>query len=277
VGNILHRQDRLADPLGHYERAYKTVTEYQDWEHAAHALSNMAMCLIGLNDFPRSPDCDQRARAMWVKYNIVRFRDPVDYNIVYLDYLRGGYSRAIEMLLATRRAFEQSGDEYHSALCHLELSEIYLELNLSEEAQHIAHEGFLRFRKLGIGYEAAKALTNEAIAYGQLRNMSQALDRFAEARGMFIRKQNVVWPSLLDLYQGLPLFHQGRYSDAHCLGERAARCFDGSSLSGKAVLAHLLLARIALEVGDFAAAEREGNAAMTRLSDVRTPVLVYET
>jgi CHAT domain-containing protein len=277
VGNILHRQDRLAEALGHYERAYQALTAYQDWEHAAQALSNMAMCLIGLNDFPRSLDCYRRARALWVKYNIVRFRDQVDYNIAYLYYLRGEYSRAIEMLLATRRAFEESGDEYHSALCRLDLSEIYLELNLSEEAQHIAHEGFLRFRKLGIGYEAAKALANEAIAYGQLGNMSQALDRFAEARGMFIREQSVVWPSLLDLYQGLLLFHQGRYADAHLLGERAARCFDGSSLSGKAVLAHLLLARIALELGDLAAAEREGNAAMTRLSHVRTPVLVYET
>lgn len=277
VGNIFHRQDRFVEALEHYERAYNALTGYQDWEHAAQALSNMAMCLIGLNDFPRSLDCYQRARELWVKYNLVRFRDQVDYNIAYLYYLRGEYSRAIEMLLATRRAFERSGDEYHLALCHMDLSEIYLELNLSEEAHHIAHEGFLGFRKLGIGYEAAKALANEAIAYGQLGKISQALDRFAEARGMFLREQNVVWPSLLDLYQGLLLFHQGRFSDAHCLGEAAARHFDGTSLSGKAVLAHLLLARIALEVGDFAAAEREGNAAITRLSDVRTPVLVYET
>jgi len=39
-------------------------------------------------------------------------------------------------------------------------------LNLSEEAREMAHEGFLRFQKLGMGYEAAKTLANEATAYG---------------------------------------------------------------------------------------------------------------
>ena len=207
----------------------------------------------------------------------MRCRDQVDYNIAYLYYLRGEYSRAIEMLLAARRACEESGDEYHVALCHLDLSEIYVELNLSEEARQIAREGFLRFQKLGIGYEAAKALANEAIANGQLGQMSRAFELFAGARTMFVREQNAVWPSLLDLYQGLLLFHQKRYREARSLGARAAQYLDDSSLYGKAVLAHLLLARIALESGNLVEAEREQNVATTRLYGVRTPVLVYET
>lgn len=277
VGNILHRQDRHAEALAHYERAYQAMNDDQDWERAAVALSNMAMCLIGLNDFARALECYQKAREVWVKCNLVRCRDQVDYNIAYLYYLRGEYSRAITMLLAARRACEDSGDEYHVALCDLDLSEIYLELNLSQEAQEIAHKSFLRFRKLGIGYEAAKALANEAIAYGQLQLVPQALQLFAEARELFTREQNAVWPSLLDLYQGLLLLHQKRYREAEALGGTAAQYFDESSLSGKAVLAHLLLARIAMELRDLKEAEREANVAITKLSAVSTPVLTYET
>src|SRR5260221_10232473 len=48
-------------------------------------------------------------------------------------------------------------------------------------------------------------------------------------------------------------------------------------LPGKALLARLLLARIALQVGDLAAAEAEINVAVSKLSDVRTPGLVYQT
>src|SRR5258707_5769963 len=48
-------------------------------------------------------------------------------------------------------------------------------------------------------------------------------------------------------------------------------------LPGKALLARLLLARIALQVGDLAAAEAEINVAVAKLSHVRTPVLVYQT
>src|SRR6266404_5051066 len=135
-------------------------------------------------------------------------------------------------------------DAYHLALCQLDLSEIYLELNLSEEAREMAHEGFLRFEKLGMGYEAAKTLANEAMAYAQQGKAVQALERFAKAREMFAREKNSVWPWLLDLYQGLVLFHEGRLFEARRLSAGAAEFFDGMPLPGKALLARLLLARI---------------------------------
>jgi len=277
VGNIFHRQDRFEEALAHYERAYKALSAFEDWEHVAVTLHNMAMCLINLNDFPRSLDCYQRARDLCVRHDLPRLRDQADYNIAYLYYFRGEYSRAIEMLLSTRRACETSGDVYRFALCHLDLSDIYLELNLSEEAREMAHDGFLRFEKLGMGYEAAKTLANEAIAHGQQGKTVQALERFAKAREMFSREKNLVWPWLLDLYQGLLLFHEGRYFEARRLCAGAAEFFDGMPLPGKALLARLLLARIALQVGDLAAAEAETNAAVTKLSNLQAPVLVYQT
>jgi CHAT domain-containing protein len=276
VGNIFHRQDRFEEALAHYQRAYKALADYQQWEHAAVALSNMAMCLISLNDFPRSLDCYQRARELCVKYDLPRLRDQADYNIAYLHYFRGEYNRAIDMLFATRRACETSGDAYHFALCHLDLSEIYLELNLTEEAREMAHQGVLLFQKLGMSYEAAKTLANEAIACGQQGNTSQALERFARAREIFAQEKNLVWPWLLDLYQGLLRFHEGRYIEARQLCAGAAKFFDETLLSGKAVLAHLLLGRIALEAGDLVTAGREGDVAVAKLSSVQTPMLVYQ-
>jgi CHAT domain-containing protein len=277
VGNIFHRQDRFAEALACYERACDALSEHKDWEHVAVTLHNMAMCLINLNDFARSLDCYQKARELCMRYDLLRLRDQADYNIAYLYYFRGEYSRAIEMLLATRRSCETSGDAYRFALCHLDLSDIYLELNLSEEAREMAHEGFLRFEKLGMGYEAAKTLANEAMAYGQQGKTVQALERFAKAREMFSREKNLVWPWLLDLYQGLLLFHEGRYFEARRLCAGAAEFFDGTPLSGKALLARLLLARIALQVGDLPVAEAETKAAVAKLSNGQTPVLVYQT
>jgi len=277
VGNIFHRQDRFEEAMLHYESAYKTLSENQDWERAAITLHNMAMCLISLNDFPRSLDCYQQARELCVRYDMPLLRDQADYNIAYLYYFRGEYSRAIEMLFATRRACEATGDAYHFALCHLDLSEIYLELNLSEEAREMAHEGSLRFEKLGMGYEAAKTLANEAMAYGQQGKTVQALERFTKARAMFAAEKNLVWPWLLDLYQGLLLFHEGRYFEARRLCVGAAAFFDQSALKGKAALAHLLLARIALQVGELPGAQTETDAAIAKISRLQAPVLAYQT
>jgi CHAT domain-containing protein len=276
VGNIFHRQDRFAEALAHYERAYKTLSEFDDWERVAIALHNMAMCLISLNDFPRSLECYQKSRELSERCGMPLLRDQADYNIAYLYYFRGEYSRAIEMLFATRRACEASGDGYHVALCHLDLSEIYLELNLSEEAREMAHEGFLRFEKLGMGYEAAKTLANEAMAYGQQGKTVQALERFTKARQMFAREKNRVWPWLLDLYQGLLLFHEGRYFEARRLSTGAADFFDQTMLHSKAALAHLLLARIALQVREPESAEKETEAAFAKMEGLQTPALRYQ-
>lgn len=276
VGNILHRQDRFEEAIAHYGRAYKTLSDHQDWERVAVTLHNMAMCLISLNDFSRSLDCYQKSRELCERYGMPLLRDQADYNIAYLYYFRGEYSRAIEMLFATRRTCEATGDAYHLALCHLDLSDIYLELNLSEEAREMAHEGFLRFEKLGMGYEAAKALANEAIAYGQQGKTVHALEGFSRAREMFRHEKNLVWPWLLDLYQGLLLFHEGRYFEARRLCAGAAGFFDEALLSGKSVLAHLLLARIALQVGETPVAEAETEAAVARIECLQAPVLAYQ-
>jgi CHAT domain-containing protein/predicted negative regulator of RcsB-dependent stress response len=276
VGNIFHRQDRFEEAIAHYERAYKTLSEFEDWERVAITLHNMAMCLISLNDFPRSLDCYQKSRELCERYGMPLLRDQADYNIAYLYYFRGEYSRAIEMLFATRRSCEISGDAYHLALCYLDLSDIYLELNLSEEAREMAHEGFQRFEKLRMGYEAAKTMANEAIAYGQQGKTVQALERFGVAREMFAKERNLVWPRLLDLYQALLLYHEGRYFEARRLCVAAASFFDQTVLSGKSALAHLLLANIALQISEAAVAESETENAMAKIQGLQAPVLTYQ-
>jgi CHAT domain-containing protein/Tfp pilus assembly protein PilF len=276
VGNIFHRQDRFEEALAHYESAYQALVDYQEWEHAAIALSNTAMCLIKMDDFPKALDCYQRARKLCVAHDMPGLRDQADYNIAYLYYLRGEYNRAIEILVATRRACEASGNAYRLALCNLDLSDIYLELNLIEEAEKMAHEGFLRFEKLGMGYEAAKTLANEAIACGQQGKTVEALKRFAQAREMFAQEKNPIWPGLLDLYQGFLLFDEGRYFEARRLCAGAANIFDQAALTDKSVLSHLLLARIALRVTDLAAADKEMNAVVKKLGLVQSPMLAYQ-
>jgi CHAT domain-containing protein len=276
VGNIYHRQDRFEESIAHYERAYIALLPFKDVEAMAAIFSNLAMCLINLNDFARSLDCYQKARELCKQNGMPLLVAQADYNIAYLHYFRGEYSVAIEMLYAARRACEATGDAYHLALCYLDLSDIYLELNLSEEAGEMADEGFSRFEKLGMGYEAAKTLANRAIAYGQQGKTVQALERFTKAREMFAREKNLVWPWLLDLYQGLLLFHEGRYFEARRLCAGAAGFFDQTLLSGKSVLAHLLLARIAMHVGESSVAETETEAAVARIERLQAPVLAYQ-
>jgi CHAT domain-containing protein len=277
VGNIFHRQDRFSEAIAHYERAYEGLLPHQDAEGMAVVLGNMAVCLISLNDFPRALKYHQQARQVSEENAMPLLVAQTDYNIAWLYYLRGEYSRAIEILYSTRAACEASGDHYHEALCYMDLSEIYLELNLSEEARETASDGFRRFQTLGMVYESAKALANEAMALGQQGKTLPALELFTKAREMFTREKNLVWPWLLDLYQALLLFQEGRHFEARRLCIAAAEFFDESVLAGKAVLSHLLLARIAFQMQDFDQAQRQTDIALGKLADLQAPVLTHQT
>jgi CHAT domain-containing protein/tetratricopeptide (TPR) repeat protein len=276
VGNIYHRQDRFEEGLACYERAYEMLLRFRDSEGLAVALYNMAVCLITLNDFSRALATYQRAREMCVSHGMTLLVTQSDYNIAYLYYLRGEYSRAIEMLRATREECEKNGDAHVLALCYLDLAEIYLELNLSTEAKESAHDGYLRFQKLGMGYEEAKCQAYEAMALSQLGKALGALDLFARARAKFVSEKNLVWPWLMDLYQAVVLYNEGRLFEARRLCSGAAEFFDSSFLPNKAVLCHLLLARLSLRTGELAAAQAESSQAIDRLAHLEAPVLHYQ-
>jgi CHAT domain-containing protein len=276
VGNIYHRQDRFEEALAHYERAYQELLPYGDSEELTISLNNMSMCLIGMNDFPRALDTYKRAKELLAERDLPLIRLITDYNVAYLYYLRGDYRRAIEMLKSSRVDAEQIAYTYLVALCHLDLSDIYIELNLSEEAKSVAEEGYALFRQTEIGYEAAKALANQAIAFGQDGKTRRALELFAEAKPLFEKEKNEVWPWLIDLYQAIVLLHEGRYYEALRLAKSAAEFFDHSFLKNKAVVAHFVLARVAIRTGNVNEARQECSRALEFVQALDAPILDYQ-
>jgi CHAT domain-containing protein len=276
IGNIYYRQDRFAEALTYYQRAREGLKHQDDAEGTAAVLSNLITCYMSLNDFPRSLDAYAQARQFCEENGMPLLVTQADYNIAYLYYLRGEYSKAIEMLRSARVHAQAAGDGYHAALCNLDLAELYLELNLSAEAAELAQLGYEGFCKLGIGYEAGKCLAFIAIAATQKRQSLEALDLFSQAREVFVREKNHVWPPLIDLYCALVFFNDGRFADARELCQRALDSFPALNLWNKTLLAQLLLARIALQTKEVDEALGSTNAALQSLVGTETPVLAYQ-
>src|ERR1700675_2965349 len=276
IGNIYHRQDRFTEALTFYERAYQQMLAHDDAEGLAAVLSNLSLCHISLNDFPKALELHQVARRHCQQKNMPILVAYADYNIAYLHFLRGEYGRAMQMLRDASVSASKAKDAYQLALCNLDLSEIYLELNLTAEAAELgraAHEGF---QELGFGYEAAKALGFSAIAASRQGKQFEAVKLFAHAKEMFVRDRNQVWPSLIDLYEALVLFTEGRLFEARRLCAAAHEFFTNSPMRGKAVLADLLLARIALRLADTKLAKEHCRAALAYLENLDSPTLLYQ-
>ena len=275
VANIYHRQERLADALATYERVYPQLLEHGDTEGIGVALHNMAVCLISLNEFERALDIYQKAHEFFKHHDMPLLMSQADYNIAYLYYLRGDYERAIEGLRGAREACSKNGDIYHTALCNRDLSEIYVELNLSEEAAEMAKEAADRFEQLGMGYETARSLTNLAIAKSSKGETDLAMALFARANEIFARQNHRTGESVVDLYQAILVFEAGHYAAAKRLCQRASEFFHASGLSRKETICDILLSRIALADGKLAAAREHCRVALERIEALEAPVLSF--
>ena len=71
---------------------------HDDAEGLAAVLSNLSLCHISLNDFPKALELHQAARRHCEQKDMPILVAYADYNIAYLHFLRGEYGRAIQML-----------------------------------------------------------------------------------------------------------------------------------------------------------------------------------
>jgi CHAT domain-containing protein/tetratricopeptide (TPR) repeat protein len=276
IGNVYQRQDRFVEAVQHYQRAYDDLVTRDDAEGLAAVLSNLSLCCIFLNDFPKALEFHQKARGHCEQKGMPILVAYADYNIAYLYFLRGEYGRAIKMLRQAATSAKKAQDAYQLALCDLDLSEIYIEVNLSAEAVDLAHRAHAAFNALGFGYEGAKALAFAAIGASRQGQAFEGLHLFTQAKEMFVRDKNRIWPSLIDLYKALILFNEGRFFEARQLCRSAYEFFSGSALQRKAVVAELLLARILFRMNDLDSARERCTSALHRLTSLESPMLTYD-
>ena len=275
VANLHYRRDKFAPALALYERAAAALREVGTPNDVAVTLRNMAVCHISLNDFARALTVHREARAFCEAHGLARLVVEADYNIAYLHYLRGEYTVALELYQAARAQADALGDAYHRALCDLDQSELYLELNLLEEGVALAEQALGAFEALGMRYETAKATTNLAVGVGRQGEALRSLQLFARAREMFVGERNDFWPALIDTYRGLLLHQEGRHFEARKLCQDALRFFDGVGQASKAALAELVLARVHLSLGELVSGRVRCQRAIGRLQGDSDPELSH--
>ena len=275
-GNILFRQDRWQEAAERFKAAYEEFVQIGEFQDVAICLRNMAVCHSSLNKFKEALHFYEQARNYCGEHNLVGLVGEVDYNIAYLHYLQGEYTLAIQLYRETRSRCEKLGDLYHTALCDLDQSEIFLELNLVREAGALAQQALTSFDQIDMHYESAKALTHLAIARSREGKAFLALDLLGKAREIFVRERNQVWPALIDLYEALVMSRAGRPLEAIRLAESALKGFSEASLQTKALMAAILLARLQSEHGELAEARKLCAAILEDLKSVEGSALEYQ-
>jgi len=275
-GNLFHRLDRFQEAIECYDRALAVLEHSDDYEAIAGIKSNRATCLIVLNRFGDALKSYQEARVFCKKHQMPLLVAQADYNIAYLYYLRGQYTRALELLSAAAAAFREHDNLQHLALCDLDQSEIYLELNMSQEASELSDQAAQNFLRLGMRYERGKALTVAATARAQMKEIFKSLEMFDQARELFEAEGNQVWMAMVDLYRATLLYSTGRYFEALNLSQRAFDHFESQQLMTKVVFAEILMAKVLLGLEELSSAEETLRSAKARLDRMNAPSLNYQ-
>jgi CHAT domain-containing protein/tetratricopeptide (TPR) repeat protein len=275
IGNIYHRTDDHTKAYEYYLKAYRMFEELGDQGALAHSSFNLGNALADIDQFEQSDEMYARAVKLSGELGMKDLWTQANYNRSYLYYLRGRYSAALEGFSRLRQTFEQSGSLRHYALCDLDEAEIYIQLNLSQDAAGLALRAAEQFGQLGLGYERAKATAFHGVALIQLRRFPEALEAFRNAQRIFEFENNQYWIGLLDLYRSEVHISLARYWEAQALAAQAKTTFDKLAIPSKKIFSLVLLGRVALALNDLIAAEAHTAEIANIINEIKIPLVLF--
>jgi CHAT domain-containing protein/tetratricopeptide (TPR) repeat protein len=274
IGNVFHRLDDHAEAYRHYSAAADIFTRLGDTPALAEVCLNLGNVLSNLDRFEESDRMYERSEQLSEPLGNELFAQAA-YNRAYLHYLRGHYSQALRCFSRLRDRFEATESYRHHALCDLDETEIYLQLNLSSDAAALAVRAAAQFEKIGLSYEHAKATAFYGVALLQLNRFDQALEVFREAQRVFELENNRYWIGLLDLYRAEVYFSLARPWEARELARRAKTSFERLSIPSKRIFSLVLLGRVAILLNDLAAARQCCDEVGEIIKDVKIPLVLF--
>jgi tetratricopeptide (TPR) repeat protein len=277
LGNVYHRLDDHARSLEYHEKARTIFKAKGDQRALALSTLNMANSLSSLDRLIESDSHYATAERLSRQMDMPELLIQARYNRAYLLFLRGRFSDALKSFAALRQQFTTQHSLRHTALCDLDEAEIYLQLNVSDDAAMLAQRAIDAFGKLGMRYEQAKAMAFLGIALTQKSEWTEAPAVFRQAQRLFEEERNDYWTALLDLYRAEILFSSRRLCEAQSLAESAQKRFENADIPSKHALCLILLAGIASDLNQRQSARQYAEDALRLARTHKMPLLLFRT
>ena len=276
LGNIYYRLNKYTESLAHYDRAQKALESTDDVLAIASIGLNRAYVLTEMNRFDEAVQSFEVTKQHCERNSMTLWAAMADRGISQMHFRRGNYSTSLRILEQVRRRHEELGDARRVGLCDMDRAEIYLELNLFDDAANFARRAHETFNRLGNKYEAGKCLAYEGIAEFKLLNDKNAGRALLTARDVFLKEGNEVWVAVIDLWRAQLLIRQQQFSTAQELAQRAAEVFKKQQAPARAANARVLSAQSWLELEETAPAMREAQKALDEIEGYHAPWVSYQ-
>jgi CHAT domain-containing protein len=212
--------------------------------------------------------CERHGLSLWV--------DIVDRGLSSIYLHRGNSTSALQLLDQIRRKHEAANDSRRVALCDLDRAEIYLKLNLFNDASSVSGRAYEIFEKLGNRFESALLLKFRGIAEFELMRHADAQTSFVQARNLFVQEGNEIAVASVDLCLAQLQLRQRRYADAVKLARESAETFERHRVPVRAADARVLSAQGLAKMKETAAAITDARRALEGLQGFHAPWVSYQ-
>jgi len=275
LGNVYQRLDQHARSLQYQEEAIRYFTKTSHEQALGQIYLNAGNSLAWLHRFEQADDSYAFSEQIGERLALSDLVAQARYNRAYLYFLRGRNMQAVEQFGKLRVFFEESGSHRHTALCDLDETEIYLQMNLPNEAARLARRAAGAFESLEMRYERARATTFLGIALTQNRQFGDALQIFRSAQSLFEEEHNHHWVALLKFYRAEVLYAVGRLWEARSLAASAHETFSASGVETQRIASMILLGRVALDLNRQEEVANYAPAILQSATQRSNPLLLF--
>ena len=276
LGNLYFRLNKYRESLAHYDLAQLELENSDDFSAIASIGLNRAYVLTEMNRFDEAVQSFKLTRQYCERHDMTLWAATADRGVAQMHFRRGNYSTALRILEQVRSKHEELGDAPQAGLCDMDRAEIYLELNLFEDAAEIARRAYEMFRGVGSKYEAAKCLVYEGIAEFKLLNDKEAKRALLAAQHIFLDEGNELWIAIIDLWRAQLLTRQQQFSEAQELARHSAEVFGKQQAPARAANARILAAQSWLALAEKGSALREAKKALGEIAGYHAPWVSFQ-
>ncbi len=255
LGNIVSRRELHYKAEKYYLSARNRYLKLNELKWLTMAENGLAITYSAINDFREAERFYTQALNRATKANMLVTEAEIEASMGNLALFRGKLDQALNFLELSRRKFESLEMPHQTATAELEIADIYLELNLVEEAFSIYETVVVKLQKLKMQGEEARARANFGRVATILKKTKIAQNELKKAARLYLAEKNKVGAAVVKLTQANLELNSQKYKNALKLVKEAEILLENSGNIRHKLTAKLLEGETLRNLGKYETAE----------------------
>lgn len=214
MGNLVARQGKESAAEKFYLSARQRFVSIGDRKELAMSDNSLANTYAELNNFHEAEKFYAQALALATGEKMFVTVAEIEASLGNLAFFRGRFDEALRYLELSRQKYDELKMPHQTAIAGLEIADIYLELNLTDEAAAIYEKAAEALKKLKLQGEEARARANSGKTAWLRGDFKKAKTELEKSALLFFAEKNPNGAAAVRLTEASLEISRGNYEKA---------------------------------------------------------------